>query len=139
MSQNAQRIVLIQGHPDPRGGHLCHALADAYAEGARGAGRDLRLIDVARLDFPLLRSAAEWKETPLPPALHTEEPPQPGPKVAMVDSPSQPLLVIGYKRPDQYDKDDPVFDIISGVLSGGDLTQLLCPRDDAADGAVHSI
>lgn len=69
MSQNAQRIVLIQGHPDPRGGHLCHALADAYAEGARGAGRDLRLIDVAQLDFPLLRSAAEWKDAPLPPAL----------------------------------------------------------------------
>jgi len=56
---------------------------------------------------------------PLPPVLHTEEPPQPGPKTAVVDSPSQPLLVIGYKRPDQYDKDDPVFDIISGILSGG--------------------
>lgn len=56
---------------------------------------------------------------PLPPLLHTEEPPQPGPKTAVVDSPSQPLLVIGYKRPDQYDKDDPVFDLISGILSGG--------------------
>jgi len=56
---------------------------------------------------------------PLPPLLHTKEPPQPGPKTAVVDSPTQPLLVIGYKRPDQYDKDDPVFDVISGVLSGG--------------------
>jgi predicted Zn-dependent peptidase len=56
---------------------------------------------------------------PLPPSLHTEEPPQPGPKTAVVDSPSQPLLVIGYKRPDQYDKDDPVFDILSEILSGG--------------------
>ncbi|MBZ5576175.1 MAG: insulinase family protein [Acidobacteriia bacterium] len=56
---------------------------------------------------------------PLPPRVHTEEPPQPGPKTAVVESPSQPLLVIGYKRPDQYDKDDPVFDIISGILSGG--------------------
>ena len=56
---------------------------------------------------------------PRPPILHTEEPPQPGPKTAIVDSPSQPLLVIGYKRPDQYDKDDPVFDVISGILSGG--------------------
>jgi len=56
---------------------------------------------------------------PLPPLLHTEEPPQPGPKTAVVDSPSQPLLVIGYKRPDQYDKDDPVFDILSEILSGG--------------------
>ena len=56
---------------------------------------------------------------PLPPRVHTEEPPQPGPKTAVVDSPSQPLLVIGYKRPDQYDKDDPVFDIISEILSSG--------------------
>ncbi len=56
---------------------------------------------------------------PLPPLLHTQEPPQPGPKTAVVESPSQPLLVIGYKRPDQYDKDDPVFDILSEILSGG--------------------
>ncbi|PWU04893.1 MAG: peptidase M16 [Terriglobia bacterium] len=56
---------------------------------------------------------------PLPPLVHTEEPSQPGPKTAIVDSPSQPLLVIGYKRPDQYDKDDPVFDIISEILSSG--------------------
>jgi predicted Zn-dependent peptidase len=56
---------------------------------------------------------------PLPPLLHTEEPPQPGPKIAVVDSPSQPTLMIGYKRPDQNDKDDPVFDIISEILSGG--------------------
>jgi len=56
---------------------------------------------------------------PLPPRVHTEEPPQPGPKTAVVESPSQPLLVIGYKRPDQYDKDDPVFDILSEILSSG--------------------
>ena len=56
---------------------------------------------------------------PLPPPVRTEEPPQPGPKTAIVDSPSQPLLVIGYKRPDQYDKDDPVFDIVSEILSSG--------------------
>jgi predicted Zn-dependent peptidase len=56
---------------------------------------------------------------PEPPPVRTEEPPQPGPKTAVVESPSQPLLMIGYKRPDQYDKDDSVFDIISGILSGG--------------------
>ena len=26
----SRRIVIIQGHPDPEAGHLCHALADAY-------------------------------------------------------------------------------------------------------------
>ncbi|HWB87542.1 MAG TPA: pitrilysin family protein [Bryobacteraceae bacterium] len=56
---------------------------------------------------------------PLPPLLHTVEPPQDGPKTAEVISPSQPLVLIGYKRPDQNDKDDPVFDIISMILSSG--------------------
>jgi predicted Zn-dependent peptidase len=56
---------------------------------------------------------------PLPPPLHTLEPPQPGAKTAIVDSPTQPLLVLGYKRPDEYDKDDPVFEVISEILSGG--------------------
>jgi predicted Zn-dependent peptidase len=56
---------------------------------------------------------------PLPPLLHTDEPPQPGPKTAVVDSPTQPIVAIAYKRPDQYSKDDPVFDVISLILSSG--------------------
>jgi predicted Zn-dependent peptidase len=56
---------------------------------------------------------------PLPPLLHTQDPLQPGPKTAIVDSSSQPLFIVGYKRPDQYDKDDPVFDIISEIFSSG--------------------
>ena len=65
----SRRILIIQGHPDAAGGHLCHALALAYTEGARNAGHALRLVDVARLDFPLLRSQKEWTEGALPPAL----------------------------------------------------------------------
>jgi putative NADPH-quinone reductase len=65
----AKRILLIQGHPDASAGHLCHALADAYAEGAIAAGHELRRVDVAKLDFPVLRSAAEWEKGALPPAL----------------------------------------------------------------------
>ena len=56
---------------------------------------------------------------PLPPLLHTKEPPQPGPKTVVVESQAQPLLVFGYKRPDQYAKDDPSFDIAAMILSGG--------------------
>jgi putative NADPH-quinone reductase len=63
------QITIIQGHPDPAGGHLCHALAQAYAEGAREAGHELRTVDVAKIDFPLLRSAHAWQREPLPPAL----------------------------------------------------------------------
>lgn len=58
----ARRVVLIQGHPDPAGGHLCHALADAYAAGAAAAGHELRRIEVSRIDFPLLRTAREFEE-----------------------------------------------------------------------------
>jgi len=63
------RILIIQGHPDPAGGHLCHALADAYAEGARSAGRELRSLDVARLDFPLLRTQRDWNDGAAPDSL----------------------------------------------------------------------
>jgi predicted Zn-dependent peptidase len=56
---------------------------------------------------------------PMPPLVHTTEPPQAGPKHVEVESPSQPLVFVGYKRPDQYDKDDPVFDVISGLLTDG--------------------
>lgn len=65
----SRRVLLLQGHPDPAGGRLCHALAAAYAEGAREAGHAVRTIDVAALDFPLLRSAREWNEQPAPPAI----------------------------------------------------------------------
>jgi putative NADPH-quinone reductase len=67
MSQ--RRILLIQGHPDPAGGHLNHRLASAYAEGAAAAGHALRTVDVAQLDFRLLRTQAEWAEGVLPAAL----------------------------------------------------------------------
>lgn len=64
-----RRIALIQGHPDPAGGHLDHALADAYAEGATGAGHELRRIETAALDFPLLRSKHDFEQGAVPPAL----------------------------------------------------------------------
>ena len=62
-----KRIVIIQGHPDPEAGHLCHALADAYAEGADAGGHAVRRIEVARLDVPLLRSKAAF-DSGAPPA-----------------------------------------------------------------------
>lgn len=62
--------MLIQGHPDPAGGHFCHALAEAYAAAATRAGHELRAICVAGTSFPLLRNAAQWEsEAPSPPIL----------------------------------------------------------------------
>jgi putative NADPH-quinone reductase len=64
-----KRILLIQGHPDSSARHLLHALADAYADGARAAGHEVRSVEVAALDFPLLRSEADWEKGALPTGL----------------------------------------------------------------------
>lgn len=54
-------ITLILGHPDGGGRHFCHALGAAYAQGAKDAGHEVRTIDVAALEFDLLRNADEWQ------------------------------------------------------------------------------
>jgi predicted Zn-dependent peptidase len=56
---------------------------------------------------------------PNPPLVNTVEPPQNGVREVQIDSQSQPLELIGYKRPDQLSEDDSVFDVISEILSGG--------------------
>ena len=62
---------------------------------------------------------AALPKAPPPPPVHTGEPAQDGERHGVVISPAQPLLMIGYKRPDQVDKDDPVFDVVSALLSSG--------------------
>jgi putative NADPH-quinone reductase len=63
------RIAIIQGHPTAGGGHFCHALAESYRRGAAQGGHEVRLIPIAEVDFPLLRSKAEWESAPPPPAI----------------------------------------------------------------------
>ena len=65
----SKRILLIQGHPDLTDGHLCRALEDAYAHGAATGGHIVRRVDIAGIDFPLLRSQHEWEHGALPPSL----------------------------------------------------------------------
>ena len=65
----AKRIAIVQGHPDPTERHLLHALADAYAEGAVAGGHDVRDIDVAKLDFPLLRTQVDFETGAMPTGL----------------------------------------------------------------------
>ncbi|MBM3649879.1 MAG: NAD(P)H-dependent oxidoreductase [Alphaproteobacteria bacterium] len=62
-------ILVLNGHPDPANKGLCQALAEAYAQGARDGGHDVRRLDVAALDFPLLRSQAEFETAVPPPAI----------------------------------------------------------------------
>ena len=56
---------------------------------------------------------------PLPTRVITDEPEQAGTRRVEIESPSQPIELIAYHRPDQNDKDDAVFDVIDGVLSSG--------------------
>lgn len=57
-----KRIAIIQGHPDGQARHFCHALADEYAKGCEDGGHATRLVEVAMLEFPLLRTKEEFEK-----------------------------------------------------------------------------
>jgi predicted Zn-dependent peptidase len=85
---------------------------------------NITMAIVGDVDAARIRSLAEeyfgrLQKHPLPDPILTTEPSQEGPKHAEVSSPAQPMEFVAYHRPDQYDKDDPVFDVISSLLSGG--------------------
>ena len=63
------RILVLQAHPDGQARHFLHALADAYVEGARAGGHEVRVVELAALDIPLLRSQREWEQQPVPASL----------------------------------------------------------------------
>ncbi len=63
-----RHMTIIDGHPDPAQGRLTHALADRYVEAARAAGNEVRRIDIAHIDFPLLRDPDDF---------YTGRPPEP--------------------------------------------------------------
>lgn len=65
----ARRIALIQGHPDTRPERLIRGLAAAYLQGAQAAGHETRIIDVAAMEFPLLRSKREFDDGAVPQAI----------------------------------------------------------------------
>ena len=67
------RVLIIQGHPDPAEVRFCRGLADAYARGAQARGHEVRRIDVARLEFPLLRTKQEFEQTPVPQTLEAAQ------------------------------------------------------------------
>lgn len=64
-----KRIAIVQGHPDRSVPHLGDTLVEAYANAAREAGHTVEIVDVGRLDFPLLRSAEDFEHGSAPPNL----------------------------------------------------------------------
>jgi putative NADPH-quinone reductase len=64
-----RNILIVVGHPDPAPERYGRILAEAYAHGARSSGYHVEMIDVARLDFPLLRTKADYESGEIPPGL----------------------------------------------------------------------
>jgi putative NADPH-quinone reductase len=64
-----RRILVIDGHPDPDRARLIHALADRYAEGALSWEHEVRRIDLATTEVPILRSREEWAKGQPSPAI----------------------------------------------------------------------
>lgn len=63
------RIAMIDGHPDPDMTRFGHAVAGAYAAGAEQGGHEVRLIRLADLAFPVLRSRHDWEQGAPPPTV----------------------------------------------------------------------
>jgi len=57
-----RNILIIDGHPDPCVDRLVHALVDAYRQGAQDAHHEVRVVRLADLTFPLLRSQADYEQ-----------------------------------------------------------------------------
>lgn len=61
---SGSRIAVVQGHPDPAGSNFIEALADAYTEGAKEAGHEVRRIDIGQLDYAPIQSPKEYGSEP---------------------------------------------------------------------------
>ncbi|MDH3404117.1 MAG: insulinase family protein [Acidobacteriota bacterium] len=61
---------------------------------------------------------------PAPEPLRTVEPPQIGEKQVVVEDPSQPVYIEGYHMAARDDPDQPVWDAIDDILSGGRTSRL---------------
>jgi putative NADPH-quinone reductase len=66
-------IVVIQAHPDPAPERFCRALAEAYVRAARKAGHGVKVLNLAQLDFPLLRTKVEHEQAPPPPDIRSAQ------------------------------------------------------------------
>lgn len=67
------RILVIDGHPDPDRARFCHALANAYLEGAQSTGKETRLVTLAETEFAPLRTAADFARPTDMPAIKSAQ------------------------------------------------------------------
>jgi putative NADPH-quinone reductase len=57
-----RNILILDGHPDPSPDRLIHALVSAYRQGAEQASHDVKVVRLADLTFPLLRSQSDYEQ-----------------------------------------------------------------------------
>ncbi|MBV5257980.1 flavodoxin family protein [Synechococcus moorigangaii CMS01] len=60
----ARSILLVNGHPDPSRERFCHALCNAYQEGAHEGGNAVTRVDIGALDFAFLENAQAFVTPP---------------------------------------------------------------------------
>lgn len=68
-----RQICILQGHPHPTGKHLCHAIAEAYAQGAREAKTNVSIVDIGALDVPTLKTPEDFASAPSPQIVAAQE------------------------------------------------------------------
>lgn len=60
----SKKILVINGHPDPRPERFCAGLSDAYVSGATAAGHEVRLIALGNLKFDWLVRFEDFQNPP---------------------------------------------------------------------------
>jgi predicted Zn-dependent peptidase len=76
-------------------------------------------VDVAEVKRLAEKYFSKMTGGPKPTGIMTKENEQWGEKRLSVESPSQPVVLVGYKRPNVLDKDDVLFDVMSAILGVG--------------------
>lgn len=64
-----RHLLIIDGHPDPAPGRFVHALAAAYAEGAKAAGHAVQRLTLAEMDIPILSTREDFEGEFVPPQI----------------------------------------------------------------------
>ncbi len=59
-------VTIIVGHPDPSEERLNRVLAHRYAQAIAAAGAEARVVDLSRLEFPMLRTYDDFFEGTAP-------------------------------------------------------------------------
>ncbi len=67
------KSTIIVGHPDPSEERLNRVLAGRYAQAMTAAGGEVRVVDVSRLEFPILRTYDDFFKGTAPEAVQAAQ------------------------------------------------------------------